>query len=125
MGIRDRVGGDGSREEHPLLRHIADRLAQALEITLAHIHAVYLDPSFRHIIKPRTEINKRTLARTGRADERGRLAGLRAEADLMQHILLRIGISEGYIFKLHNAALLRAERLRLCRRDYILSLIHI
>ena len=64
---------NGSGEEHVLLQHHGHRVAQALQVVLAHIAAADPDAALRHIVKPRDQLNQGGLsgARTAEDADRG------------------------------------------------------
>ena len=59
--------------------------AQAAQREVAHVVAVERDPPAGRVVEPREQRRERRLARTGRADERERLAGMDREVDAAQH----------------------------------------
>jgi hypothetical protein len=78
------VGCHGSGEQERLLRHVADPLPHAVEIGVAHVDAADADGAAGHVEQARDERDERRLARTGRADDRDRLTGIRAERDALE-----------------------------------------
>ena len=76
------VAGDRVGEEKRLLRHEADRAAQAAERDLADVDAADRHGARRRLVQPRQQVDQRRLAGAGAADERDRLARLDAEADV-------------------------------------------
>ena len=74
------VLGDRVREQERLLRHEADRAAQAVERDLADVDAVDEHRPRRRVVQARQQVDQRRLARAGRADERDGLPGLDARA---------------------------------------------
>ena len=99
------VGGHGAPEQHGLLRHVADLVAQGLQVVVAHVHAVDQHLALAGVIEARHEIDKRRLAGAGGADERHRLALLGGEVDAFQHRLARIRVGEADVAEFHGASL--------------------
>ena len=102
VGLRDVAGElevreNVAREEHALLRHVAEHGAQAGLGQAAHVHAADADRAAGRIIKARDEVQQRRLAAAGRADDGRDLAGPRREADVVQHVVLRAGIAERHM----------------------------
>ena len=102
VGLRDvagelKVRENVAREEHALLRHVAEQSAQAGLRQAAHVHAADADRAAGRIIKARDEVEQRRLAAAGRADDGRDLAGPRREADVVQHIVLRAGVAERHV----------------------------
>ena len=71
-------------------------------VILAHIDSVYRDLAPLHVVEAEQQVQNRAFARAGMADQRDRLALLRVEGDVLQHILARL-IAERYILEAHVA----------------------
>ena len=102
VGLRDvaaklEVRENVAREEHALLRHVAEHGAQVGLVQAAHVHAADADRAAGRIVKARNEIQQRRFAAAGRADDGCDLAGPRREADVVQHVVLRAGIAERHM----------------------------
>ena len=102
VGLRDAAGElevreNVAREEHALLRHVAEQGAQAGLRQAAHVHAADADRAAGRVIKARDEVEQRRLAAAGRADDGRDLAGPRREADVVQHVVLRAGVAERHV----------------------------
>jgi hypothetical protein len=78
------VVGDGIVEQHRILRHHADRRAQALLRDLAHVLAIDGDRAALDVVEPIEQPRHRRLAGAGRPDDRDRLAGRHLEGDTLQ-----------------------------------------
>ena len=83
------VVGDGAREQHRLLRHDRDLLAQRADAVCADVHAVDQHAAGGRVVKARDQADERRLARAGQTDERDHLAGLGREVDVVQHAACR------------------------------------
>ena len=82
--VRD-VGGDRVVEQHRLLRHERDLLAQRPQRHVADVDAVDEDRALRDVVEPRNQIDERRLARAAQADERDDLPGPHRERHVSQH----------------------------------------
>ena len=82
---------------------------QRREREVAHVVAVERDPSRGHVVEAGHERHERGLARTGRADERDRLARRDLEVDAAQHGAL--------VARVTRSARLRTAPRRRSRRD--------
>ena len=84
------IVGDAAAEQYGLLGHIADLGAQLLQVIFPHILLIDAHRSIADIIKAGHQRHERALARTGRADERDRLAFAHREAHILEHRLFPI-----------------------------------
>ena len=67
---------DGRAEQHGILQHEADLIAQRLQRVAANVAAVDAHLSAQRVVEAGDEADQRGLAAAGRADERRRLARL-------------------------------------------------
>ncbi len=74
-----------------VLGHDADRVVQRLLGYALDVAAAYPDRSRPRVIKPGHQVRDRGLARAGRPDQRGQLAGRGMEADVTQHVSVGVG----------------------------------
>ena len=99
------VGGHGALEQHGLLRHVADLVAQGLQVVVAHVHAVDQHLAFADVIEARHEVDQRRFAGAGGSDERHGLALRGGEADTFEHRFARVRVGEADVAEFHGAAL--------------------
>ena len=86
---------DRAREEHVLLQHDRDLIAQCLDVVIAHVYAAHLDAALGHVIKPRDEVDQRSLGAARAAQNAYRLPRLDLEIDLFERAAVRLlGILE-------------------------------
>ena len=79
-------------EEHRLLEHDADLVAQGIQRHIAHVNAIQRDATAGDIVKARDQIDDGGFAGTGRAEQRHHLARLRLKIEPIQHdTLIKIG----------------------------------
>ena len=78
------IVGDGVVEEHGVLRHHADRGAQALLPYIPDILSVDQDRALLDIVETEQQARDRRFSRSGRPHDRNGLAGLDLEADPLQ-----------------------------------------
>ena len=93
-----------------LLRHVADLVAQRLQLVVAHVDAVDEHLALRGVVETRHEVDEGRFAGAGRADERHRLTLLGFEIDAFQHGLTRVGVGEAHIAEFDFAFLARLAR---------------
>src|SRR5439155_12343588 len=96
-GIRD-VLGDAGREEHRILWHHGELLAQIVQPVIADVDAVQPDLSLRRVVESREQADQRTLARAGRARDPQAGTGLDGERDVLQHAAIG-AVREGHVAK--------------------------
>ena len=109
ISVRD-VAGDRSLEQERLLRHVADLVAQRLQLVVAHVDAVDEHLALRGVVETRHEVDEGRFAGAGRADERDRLTLLRLEIDAFEHGVTRVGVGEAHIAEFDFAFLARLAR---------------
>ncbi len=97
------VVGDGVVEQHGVLRHDADRLAQAVLRELAQVLAVDGDRAAGDVVEAVQQPRQRALARAAGADDGHRLAGGDLEADVVQDRPRRV-VREAHVLEAHRAA---------------------
>ena len=99
------VGAHGVVEEHRLLRHEADLLAQARERRVAHVDAVDQDRALGHVVEARQQVDERGLAGAARAHDRHHLARGAPEARrAAARAPSRVGVAEAHLAVLDPAA---------------------
>ena len=57
ISVRD-VAGDRSLEQERLLRHVADLVAQGLQVVVAHVHAAKRQLAAGHVVQTRDELHE-------------------------------------------------------------------
>ena len=99
------IGGDRAMQERGVLRHHADRRAQAFLRDAADVLPVDADAAVLQLIEPQQQIDQRGLARARAPHQPHALAGTDAEAQAVQH-RHRIGpaIGEAHILETNLAA---------------------
>ena len=80
------VVGDRAREQHRILRHEADVVAQRSQRERADVMAVDQDPPFVRVVEARDQAGERRLAGAGGADDGDDLAWSGIEGDLLQRV---------------------------------------
>ena len=103
------VVGDGVVEQHRVLRHHADRGAQAFLRHVADVLPVDQDRAALDVVEAEQQPRDRRLAGARRADDGDGLAGRHLEADALQDLPLRI-VGEMHVAEL-DLALADDERL--------------
>ena len=107
VGIRrDQVLVDGAGEEHRLLRHHAEILAQLVGGEMADVASVDGDAAVVGLVEPQQQLRQRALARARRAGQYRELAGLEREVQVLEEIGMLVRISEGELGDLHLRAAL-------------------
>ena len=84
------VLGDGSGEQHVLLQHHGDLVAQDLHVVVAHVDAADLERTVGHIVQSRHELHQAGLRRTGAADDADGHAGTDLQVDIVEHRLFGV-----------------------------------
>jgi hypothetical protein len=84
------VVGDGVVEQHRVLRHHADRRAQAFLRNVADVLPVDQNLPRLYVVEAEEQPRDGRLACAGRADDGDRLSGRRLEADALQYLALGI-----------------------------------
>ena len=97
-----KVGSNGSGKEDSLLGHQADQFPQPVLGNLTDIDSVQGNPSGRHIVKPRDQVDQRGFAAAGTADDGRGLSGFCRKGNMLQHIPVRSRIVETHVFKAHH-----------------------
>ena len=82
--VTDEILGNGPAEQHRVLQHDRDALAQPAAI-LRHVDAVDEHAALLGLVEPRNQAGQRGLAGAGQTDERDHLARPRDEADVVQN----------------------------------------
>ena len=80
------VVGNRAGEQHRLLQHDRDALAERAHVILADVDAVHQHPSCRGVKEARDQADQCRLPRTRQADERDHFAGPGREGDVVQHV---------------------------------------
>ena len=105
---------DRAGEQHVLLQHDRDLVAQRLQIVLPHVHAADPHAAVRHVVQPADELHQTRLRRPRAADDADGLAGLHMEIDVRKRAALRRRrILKVDMVKIHVAVLHIIDRL--CR----------
>ena len=85
VGLRvEQVLAHGRVEEVRLLGHHPDRLGERAERDLLHVGPVDRDDALGRLVEARDQVRDGRLAGAARADERGELAGLDLEVDVLE-----------------------------------------
>ncbi len=90
VGLRDiaqsipDVLGHRAVGQEAVLRHVADRAAQLLQIERRDVDAVQADAARGGVVQPQQQLDQRALAAAGAADEGHRLAGRDAQRDAVE-----------------------------------------
>ena len=93
IGERD-VVADRAVEQHVLLQHDADLAAQPGDVDHREVDAVDQHAAALGHVEPLDQLGERALAGAGGADDADDLAGLDAEADVVQHLRAVEAIAE-------------------------------
>ena len=96
-------------EQRNVLRHHADRLAQALLGDAGDILAVDQDTAVLHVVEPLQQREQRRLAAAGMADETDALARHEAEIEILED-LLAVGVAEIDMLELDAGAAANERR---------------
>ena len=109
------VVGDRAGEQHRILEHDGDALAQRSDAVLAHVDAVDQHASGRRVVEARNQADQRRLAGAREADERDHLARPGLEGDVVQHVRA-VGIREADVLEADVARRRSTRRPRRARR---------
>ena len=93
----DEVVVDGAGEEHGLLRHDAEGLAQFVGGQMADVAAVEEDLPVRGLVEAQQQFGQRALAAAGGAHQHGELAGLEREVEVAVEEGVLPGIAEAQL----------------------------
>ena len=97
---------DRAGEQHVLLEHHGNLIAQRLDIVIADIHAAYLDRAVRGIVQARNQLHERRLRGTGATENADGLTGLDMQIDVFERQLALIAlVTEGNVIELDRAVL--------------------
>ena len=106
------VAGNGTGEQHALLRNKTDLLPQFFQRQVTQFHAVQRNAACCDIVQTGNQVHQCGLAAAGAADDRRGLVGLCREAKVCQSVLLRMRIAEADMVKgQHALAVLQMFRL--------------
>ena len=93
------------RENHGILRHDADALAQVFQRHVGRTHTVKLDAAGHRVVKPQQQLEHRALARAARPHDGDCLARRHTEAEITQGGLCRARrVMKGHCFKFDSAS---------------------
>ena len=84
---KSQVLADARGEERGFLQYDADLIPQRFECDAAQIVAIYGDAARRGIVETRQQVDDRTFAGAGRAEQGDHLPRLRLEADVGEHLV--------------------------------------
>src|SRR5690606_27837474 len=99
---------DRPPEKLHVLGDQAHPAAQRLEAQPPHVHAVQFDTALLRVVEAEEKVRQRRLAASGAAEKPQRLAGLEAEGDSLQQLLIAVTIGERDVDK--------GDRMRLRRQ---------
>ena len=86
-------------EQVDVLLDDADVLPQALEGDVLDVLPVDEDAASRHLVEAGDEVAERRLAAAGRADQRQTLTGLDVKADMVEHLVVVVGVLEADVLE--------------------------
>ena len=86
-------------EQVDVLLDDADVLPQALEGDVLDVLPVDEDTASRHLVEAGDEVAERRLAAAGRADQRQTLTGLDVKADVVEHLVVVVGVLEADVLE--------------------------
>ena len=98
------VALDSVREQEVVLGHIGTAVPEGADGDVIHVLAVDKQRAVGHVIGAEDKVNESSLARASLAHKAHVLSGLYLEADVLQRVVLTVGIAEGKVPKL-NATL--------------------
>ena len=84
------VACHGAREQPRLLRHVSDMPANLVLRKVAQVGAVQANGALGGIMEAQQELGHRRLARTRRADDRGRLTAATGKVQIAQCVLVGV-----------------------------------
>ena len=95
---------DRAREQHVLLQHHRDLIAQRFEFVVTHVDAAHFERAGGDIVQARDELHKRRLRGTGAADDADRLPRTDVQVDVIEHRAFRVfGIAERHMVEVDRA----------------------
>ena len=99
-------------EEHVVLQHDGNRVAQALHVVFAHVHAADAHLARRHVVQAGDEADEARLRGARAAHHADRLAGADVQVDIAEHRLAAaLLIGECHVVEINGAVLHGFDRI--------------